>query len=594
MVLPAINVSSNITVSTNITATSSPQIHKQKPLNSTLKSLSKSGKLDKAIRLIESLPSKLATIEPDLEAYSALLHACISRKSLEHGQRLYLQLLLSRDRGDHNLLTNPTLKSKLITLYSVCGRVDEACRIFEDGLEAEHAPESVWVAMAIGYSKNGHSKEALLLYCEMLCRSVQPSNFSFSTALKACSDLFELRVGRAVHAQMLKSNEEPDQVVYNALLQLYKQCGCYEEVLQVFEVMPQRNIVSWNSLISGFVQRDQLFEAVDTFRRLQGEKLGFSWVTLTTILPVCARVTALYSGKEIHAQIVKSIAKPDVPVINSLMNMYAKCGAMDYCKRVFDGMQTMEGLQMRGRRLFDRMNLEFGVSPTSEHYACLVDILGRAGRIKEALEVVKNMPMKPSGSIWGSLLNACRLYGDVSLAEIIAKQLFELEPNNPGNYVVLSNIYANAGMWEGVRMVREMMEKRAIKKEAGCSWIQVKNRIHNFVAGGGFEFRSSDEYKKVWNELMEAMEEVGYVPDTRVVLHDVNEEIKAMWVCGHSERLAAMFGLIHTNCGIPIRITKNLRSYLPHSSSVAFDTEVWQASLSALNEDECACDFLIN
>ncbi|KAL6963296.1 Pentatricopeptide repeat-containing protein [Sarracenia purpurea var. burkii] len=123
---------------------------------------------------------------------------------------------------------------------------------------------------------------------------------------------------------------------------------------------------------------------------------------------------------------------------------------------------------------------------------------------------------------------------------------------------MLSNIYANAGLWEGVKMVRKMMGKRGIKKEAGCSWIQVKNRFHTFVSGGGFEFRSSNEYKKLWNELTEAMKAVGYVPDTGVVLHDINEEMKARWVCGHSERIATVFGLIHTGSGTPIRITKNL------------------------------------
>ncbi|XAR73589.1 hypothetical protein NMG60_11007604 [Bertholletia excelsa] len=579
MAIPAISISSSISVSTSITATSDPKFHKQKPLSSTLKALSKSGKLDEALRLIESLPSKSATTQQDLDAYASLLHACISRKSLEHGQRLYLQLLLSGDT--HNLLKDPTMKSKFITLYSLCGRLDEARRVFEDRLEAEHLPESVWVAMAIGYSRNGYSKEALLIYCDMLCG--------------------------AIHAQIIKSNEEPDQVVYNALLRLYSECGCFEEVLQVFDEMPQQNIVSWNLLIAGFVQRNQLFEALDTFRRMQEEGVGFSWVTFTTLLPVCGRVTALYSGKEMHAQIVKSPRKPDVLVQNSLVDMYAKCGAVDYSRRIFDAMQTKDvtswnavltgcavnglmkeamelfdemlasgfwpdgitfiallsgcshaGLTDEGRTLFDRMNRDFRIAPTLEHYACLVDLLSRGGRIKEALEVVKNMPMKPSGSIWGSLLNSCRIYGDVSVAEAVAKRLFELEPNNPGNYVLLSNTYANVGLWERVKMVRMMMEMRGIKKDPGCSWIQIKNRLHTFVAGGGFELRSSDEYRKLWNKLSEAMKAAGYLPDTKAVLHDINEQMKAMWICGHSEKLATMFGLIHTGSG-PIRIAKNLR-----------------------------------
>ncbi|KAI5339578.1 PREDICTED: pentatricopeptide [Prunus dulcis] len=610
--IAAISLSTNTPAgSTNITVTSGPsgtQTH-SKPLTSTLKWLAKSGKLDEALRLIESSPSRLTFTEPDVEAYSLLLHTCISRKSLEHGRRLYLQLLLSKDRGNnHSLLHNPTLKSKLITLYSVCGRMDEARSVFEDGLEDEQVPESVWVAMAIGYLRNGYLVEALLVYFDMLIRFVQPGNFAFSMALKACAELPELRLGRAVHAQIVKSIEEPDQVVNNALLRLYAENGCSIEVFRVFDTMPERNVVSWNSLIASFARRDQVFESLDSFRRMQGEGMGFSWVTLTTILPVCGRLTALHCGKEIHAQIVKSTKRPDVPVLNSLIDMYAKSGEIDYCKRVFERMQSKDltswntlltgyanngfieegmklfdqmvesgvrpdgvtfiallsgcshaGLTDEGRRLFKKMKLVYGVSPTVEHYACLVDLFGRAGRIKEALDVVERMPMKPTGSIWGSLLNSCRLQGNVSLAECAAKELFELEPTNPGNYVMLSNVYANAGMWTDVNRVRELMKHRGIKKDAGCSWVQIRNRIHTFLAGGGFEFRNSAEFKKVWNELTDAMKEVGYILDTSVVLHDVNEETKAMWVCGHSERVAVTFALVHTAAGMPIRITKNIR-----------------------------------
>ncbi|XP_024018042.1 pentatricopeptide repeat-containing protein At3g14330-like, partial [Morus notabilis] len=430
--IPAISLS-NITVPTNLTVTSGPNISKTHTTttyptptpNSTLKSLAKSGKLEDALRLIESWPSKFpAAPEPDAGAYSLLLHACISRRSLEHGQRLYLQLLLARDRGKHNLVKNPTLKSKLITLYSVCGRLDEACGVFLDGLEdGEEVPESVWVAMAIGYSRNGLPKQALLLYCEMLARFVRPGNFAFSTALKACFDMFDLRVGRAVHGQIVKSSEEPDQVVSNALLRLYAECGCTGGALKVFETMRKRNIVSWNSLIASFSGRDQVFDALDAFRKMQGEGMGFSWVTVTTILSVCTRVTALRSGKEIHVQIVKSANRPDIPLLNSLLDMYAKCGQIDYCGRLFNEMQgkdltswntmltgyavngfieeAMElfdemvesgikpdevtfvvllsgcshaGLIDEGQRLFNEMKSEFGVSPTIEHYACLVDI----------------------------------------------------------------------------------------------------------------------------------------------------------------------------------------------------------------------------
>lgn len=229
------------------------------------------------------------------------------------------------------------------------------------------------------------------------------------------------------------------------------------------------------------------------------------------------------------------------------------------------------GLTSEGKRLFNVMQ-DFGVQPSLEHYACLVDILGRSGKFDEALSVAENIPMRPSGSIWGSLLNSCRLYGNVALAEVVAERLFEIEPNNPGNYVMLSNIYANAGMWEDVKRVREMMALTGMKKDAGCSWIQIKHKIHTFVAGGSSDFRCSAEYKKIWNELSKAVKNLGYVPNTGVVLHDINEEMKAVWVCEHSERLAAVFALINTGAGMPIRITKNLR--------VCVDCHSWMKAVS--------------
>ncbi|KAH7533980.1 hypothetical protein FEM48_Zijuj04G0189300 [Ziziphus jujuba var. spinosa] len=214
--IPAISLSTNIAISTNLTVTSGPNVSQRhrnsNTPNSLLKSLAKSGKLDDALRLIESWPSKFPATEPDVEAYSVFLHACISRRSLEHGQRLYRQLLLHRNGGNLRLLNNPTLKSKLITLFSICGRVDDAFGVFEDGIDDEHVPGQVWVAMAIGCSRNGQPERALLLYCEMLCRFVQPGNFAFSAALKASVDLLNLRFGRSVHAQIVKSKEEPDQV----------------------------------------------------------------------------------------------------------------------------------------------------------------------------------------------------------------------------------------------------------------------------------------------------------------------------------------------------------------------------------------------
>lgn len=292
-----------------------------------------------------------------------------------------------------------------------------------------------------------------------------------------------------------------------------------------------------------------------------------------------------------------SMVSKDLTSWNTVINGYAINGLMVEAVALFDEMIeagfkpdkvtfisllsgcSHNGMVNEGQVLFDRMSLEFGIQPSVEHYACLVDMLGRAGKTEEALELVKKMPMEPSASIWGSLFNSCRMFGHVSLAEGISNILFKLEPENPGNYVILSNIYANAGMWDDVKVVRELMENKKIKKEAGCSWVHVKDRVHSFLAGGGFEFRNSDEFRRIWAEMNQEMEKRGYRPDTGVVLHDISEELKVEWVCGHSERLATIFALIQTGSGLPIRITKNLRVCADCHTWMKFASEVSQRKI---------------
>ncbi|KAJ4886747.1 Pentatricopeptide repeat-containing protein [Raphanus sativus] len=572
--------------------------------------LSKSANLDEAIATLSSSSHS----NPEPHTYLDALHACISAKSLHHGQKIHT-LILSNPK----LRRDPKLLTKLITLFSVCRRLDLARKLFDDVNKKDSAflTEEVWAAMAIAFSRNGSPREALIAYVDMLCSSsssfvtTTPGDFSISVALKACIDLKDLSFGRGVHAQIVKRRRKVDQVVENALLKLYMERGFLEDARKVFDGMSERNIVTWNSLVSVLSKKKvRVQEMFSLFKKMQEERIGFSWATLTTILPACARVAALLTGKEIHAQVLKSSGRPDVPLVNSLIDMYGKCGEVVYARRVFDGMLNKDltswntmlnsyaingdieeeislfdrmiesgvvapdgitfvallsgcsdtGLTEYGVSLFERMETEFRVSPALEHYACLVDILGRAGRIEEAVKVIETMPFKPSGSVWGSLLNSCRLHGNVSVGEIAAKELFVLEPHNPGNYVMVSNLYADAKMWDDVDKIREVMKQRGIKKEAGCSWVQVKDKVQIFVAGGGHEFRNSDEYKRVWSDLQEAIEKSGYATDTGVVeLHDVDEATKVNWVCGHSERLATSYSLIHTGEGVPIRVTKNMR-----------------------------------
>jgi hypothetical protein len=204
------------------------------------------------------------------------------------------------------------------------------------------------------------------------------------------------------------------------------------------------------------------------------------------------------------------------------------------------------------------MMQNYGIEPENEHYTCMVDLLGRAGHLEEAKIFINDMPVEPNGVTWTALLGACRTYGNVELGELAANKLFKLEPSKASAYVLLSNIYAAAGKWEKVSLVRTMMQERGVRKEPGRSWIEVDNKVHEFVVGDTSHPEAKAIYTEL-NKLIENLKAEGYIPDTRVVLHDINEEDKELALCSHSEKLAIAYGLIHIPREEPIRVTKNLR-----------------------------------
>jgi pentatricopeptide repeat protein len=216
------------------------------------------------------------------------------------------------------------------------------------------------------------------------------------------------------------------------------------------------------------------------------------------------------------------------------------------------------GLVDEGRRLFSAISQEYNIKPDIQHYTCMVDLLGRAGYLEEAKQFINSMPIEPNAVTWIALLGACRMYNNVDMGELAAEEVFKLEPSLAPPYVLLSNIYAAAGMWEKVSLMRTMMQKRGVRKEPVRSWIEVDKKVHEFTQGD----LSHPEAKAIYSQLTILTGKIkaeGYIPDTRLVLHDISEENKELALCSHSEKLAIAYGLIHTPREEPIRITKNLR-----------------------------------
>ncbi|TKY45963.1 putative pentatricopeptide repeat-containing protein [Spatholobus suberectus] len=215
------------------------------------------------------------------------------------------------------------------------------------------------------------------------------------------------------------------------------------------------------------------------------------------------------------------------------------------------------GLLNEGKFYFKQMTDDYRITPRIEHFACLVDLLGRAGQVDEAYNFIKQMPMEPNERVWGALLSSCRVYSNMDIGLLAADKLLQLAPEQSGYYVLLSNIYAKAGRWTEVTAIRSLMKRRRIRKMPGISNVELNNQVHTFLAGDTSHPQSKEIYEEL-SVLVGKMKELGYVPETDFALHDVEEEDKECHLAVHSEKLAIVFAILNTQES-PIRITKNLR-----------------------------------
>ncbi|GLJ12080.1 hypothetical protein SUGI_0183660 [Cryptomeria japonica] len=318
--------------------------------------------------------------------------------------------------------------TSMIVGYSHCGRVEEAHQLFEEIPERNVVS---WNAMIAGYEQNGHDKLAVLLFLQMQRTGMKPSQGTFTSTLRACASLASLEQGKQVHEIAIKIGYGNDLVVSNALITMYAKCGNVEEACQTFHKMPEHDLVSWNAIIGGYAQHGKSEKALEMFQQMQLAGVKPDSVTFIGVLSACS-----------HA-----------------------------------------GLVDLGWHHFDSIIQEGSIIPRMEHYACMVDLLGRSGRLDEAEDFIINMPVEPNASIWGTLLSACRIHGSIEVGNRAAEHLFVMEPKNASTYILVSHMYAAAGRWDDVRNVRKMMKEKGLKRQAGCSWIEGKNSVHSFIAG---------------------------------------------------------------------------------------------------------------
>lgn len=502
-------------------------------------------------------------------------------------------------------------------MYSELDSVDNARKVFD---KTRTRTIYVWNALFRALALAGHGREVLDLYKQMNRIGVPSDRFTYTYVLKACvaSEAFVslLLNGREIHASILRQGFEGHVHVMTTLLDMYARFGCVSYASRVFEQMPVKNLVSWSAMIACYSKNDKPFEALELFRKmmlenrkmmLENQDLLPNSVTMVSVLQACAALAALEQGKLLHGYILRKGLDSILPMVSALVTMYARCGNLELALQVFERMEKRDvvswnslissygihgfgrkaiqifnemlgqglspspisfvsvlgacshaGLVEEGKVLFKSMAREHKMFPIMEHYACMVDLLGRANRLEEAAKIIDDMRIEPGPKVWGSLLGACRIHCNVELAERASSRLFELEPTNAGNYVLLADIYAEAKMWSEVKRVKMLLEARGLQKVPGRSCIEVGRKIYTFTSVDEFN-PQKEQLHALLLKLYTEMKEQGYMPDTKVVLYELDEEEKERIILGHSEKLAVAFGLINSKRGETIRISKNLR-----------------------------------
>ncbi|KAJ4729548.1 Pentatricopeptide repeat-containing protein [Melia azedarach] len=538
------------------------QVFKEMPerdsvsFNALITGYSKEGLNEEAIKLFSEMQQ--LGFKPSDFTFAAALCAGIGLDDIALGQQVHAFVVKT------NFVGNVFVANALLDFYSKHDRVVEARKLFGEMPEVDGVSYNVMITC---YAWNGQHKESLRLFRELQFTRFNRSQFPFSTLLSIVANTLDLHIGRQIHAQtivtsansevkkgyieeslnlfieMHRANVSADQATFasilkasadlaslslgkqlhsfvirsgfmsnvfsaSALLDMYAKCGSLKEAIQTFQEMTERNIVSWNALISAYAQNGDGEATLKSFEEM-----------------------------------IQSGYQPDSVSFLSVLSACSHCGLV------------AEGLQY-----FNSMTQKYKLEPKKEHYVCMIDILCRRGCFDQAEMLIAQMPFEPDEIMWSSVINSCRIHKNLELAKKAADQLFKMEKlRDAAPYVAMSNIYAGAGQWDSVSKVKKAMRDRGVKKVAGYSWVEIKNKVHVFTANDKQHPQMKEIRRKIEN-LIRQMKKEGYKPDTSCALHNEDEEIKIESLKYHSERLAIAFALINTPEGSPILVMKNLRA----------------------------------
>ncbi|XP_068638908.1 pentatricopeptide repeat-containing protein At3g14730-like isoform X2 [Aristolochia californica] len=523
--------------------------------NAIISGLVTNGLARDAIQLFHEMRQE--SVSPDEFTYPCVFRACSDFSDLHEGKKIHAESI--KFVSESNLF----VASSLINFYLKFNITDAARRLFDELLDRDVV---LWNSMVNGYAQLGEFNKALELFQEMMVEGLIPSKFTVSGVLSVFATTKELMNGQKVHGFIEKAGYRSDVVVSNALIDMYGKCNMIDDSRKIFETMDARDIFSWNSIISVHEQSGDHDGTLRLFDRMRCAGILPDPFTISAALPACSHLAALVHGREIHGYMIvnglRGVGNGDVYGENAIMDMYVKCGSLRDARLVFDRMEETDsaswnimikgyglhgygnealelfacmcktqlnpdevtfvgllsacshaGLVDEGKKLLYCMEQDYGVVPTVEHYACGVDMLGRAGLLDEAFRLAITVPTKPSPVVWRALLAACWIYSDAVLAVLAAKVLFKIDPEHCGSYVLLSNFYGTLGQHEDVIQIRQAMVHQNVRKAPGCSWVELNRGVHAFVTGDRSHPESDQIYAKL-NALIRQLHECGYGPNT--------------------------------------------------------------------------------
>ncbi|XP_068647133.1 pentatricopeptide repeat-containing protein At3g12770-like [Aristolochia californica] len=539
-------------------------------------------------------------INPNNYTFPFVFKACGSSSWISKGKSVHLDVVKTGFQSDMYV------EAALVDMYAKCGEIDDGRKVFD---EMSSRDLVCWTAMITAYEQSERPAESLSLFCQMQLEGFVADSVTIVTITSAVGQLGDLKKAQSVHSNSIHNGFIEDVNAANSIVTMYSRCGEVESARVVFDSINEKDVISWNSMLSGYSQNGNATDALSLFDAMLASGVKPNSVTALIAVSSCAYLGSLCRGRKIQDFIISSRMEIDTTLSNAIMDMYAKCGDLATAMQLFNsrpvnerdvsswnvmlsgygmhghGRESLDlfsrmqeegvrpnhitftcllsacshaGLVEEGRKLFDDMGKKLSVNPLVKHYVCMVDLLGRAGLLEEAYALIAEMPPEPNDEIWGALLGACRIHRNAELGEFAAKNLFQLEDKHTGYYVLLSNIYAASSKWHEVRKLRQDLKGKGMKKPAAFSLIELGNEVHGFHTADQTHPECVEVYRKVESLVFE-MRMAGYVPDASCVLHDVEEEDKENLLNSHCEKLALAFGLMKIEVGLPVHVTKNLR-----------------------------------